>query len=534
MKKIWLLIKIQLKGSLNPKKMFNMKETKNTSKIALLFLAALVAVLFGGMSGFYAYAYASALKPLGGLYIIPAMWMAITSVITLFTTIFKVKGTLFQFRDYDMVMSMPVPTYGIVASRISVLYLYDLLFCFIIMLPGNIVYAINAKEDVSFYVISTLLMLFIPMIPILIGTLIGLIITIASTRFRYSNFLTLGLCIVLFVAYFIVIFKSTSGNNSEQELLNIRKALMDQVAGIYPLVTMYVAAVTKNNFVKILEYVGISLSIFIVFCAVIGMNFRKINTLIASSKAKSNYKMKSLKTNSMLGAIYKKEIKRYFASPMYVLNSAIGIIMMTIATIALLVAGKEKMMEILQIPMEAEQFATFVPVILLICGCMTCTTSSSISLEGKTLWLYQSLPIPPKTIFMGKILLNLTMTVPFILIDGIVFGVILKMKILDLVLAIVLAIIGSLFISAFGLFVNLKFPRFDWKSEMEVVKNSIPTFICMFGGMILGIAPFVMKLLLKELDFNYILLAFSLILSIITIVIYKYLTTKGSTAFSRL
>ena len=108
------------------------------------------------------------------------------------------------------------------------------------------------------------------------------------------------------------------------------------------------------------------------------------------------------------------------------------------------------------------------------------------------------------------------------------------MKILYLVLAIVLAIIGSLFISAFGLFVNLKFPRFDWKSEMEVVKNSIPTFICMFGGMILGIAPFVMKLLLKELDFNYILLAFSLILSIITIVIYKYLTTKGSTAFSRL
>jgi ABC-2 type transport system permease protein len=69
------------------------------------------------ISFFYSFMVGSGLKMFNSLDILPALMMAVTCVIILMTTVFKVKGTVFGFRDYDMVMSLPVSIGGIVASR---------------------------------------------------------------------------------------------------------------------------------------------------------------------------------------------------------------------------------------------------------------------------------------------------------------------------------------------------------------------------------------------------------------------------------
>lgn len=534
MNKIWLLTKLQLKGILNPKKMFYMKEEKKTSKIVLILLALLLVLIFGGVSGVYAYLYATMLKPLDALEAIPAMWMAITCILTLFTTIYKVKGTLFQFSDYDMVMSLPVSTSGIVASRIAVLYLYDLVFSLIILLPGNIVYGIYANAGVGFYLISTILTFFVPLIPILLGTILGLVVTMASSRFRHSNLLTIVLFVGLFCAYMIFMMQTATAPNPEVVFTELANILMTQVYGVYPLTRMYVQGVTELNWMSILGFVIISVVIFLAFCLITGKAFKKINTMVASMKAKSNYKMRELKTNGIVKSLYKKELKRYFACPMYVLNSAVGMLLLTIAIIMLVVSGKEKLGELFAIPGLADNVGSYVPILLLFGVCMTCTTAASISLEGKSLWILKSLPITPSQIFVSKAMVNLTVTLPMILLDTLIFAVYLKMTLLQIVTAIVLPCSGAAFISFFGLLLNMKFPRFDWKSEMEVVKQGLPTLLALLIGMVIGMLPIGGLVLIPQLPVSYLYLAFTLILTIITVGIYQYLVTKASIAFERL
>ena len=53
----------------------------------------------------------------------------------------KTNGVLFGFKDYDLVMSLPVPTSSVVLSRIASLYAMSLLFGVLVMVPAFAVYA---------------------------------------------------------------------------------------------------------------------------------------------------------------------------------------------------------------------------------------------------------------------------------------------------------------------------------------------------------------------------------------------------------
>ncbi len=534
MNKILLLVKLQLKGSLNIKKMFYMREDKNTSRIILTLLAMFLPFLFGGMSGVYAYLYATMLKPMGALETIPAMWMALTCFMTLFTTMFKVKGTLFQFSDYDMIMSMPVSTTGIVASRIIVLYLYNIIFTFIIVLPGNIVYGVFAGAGASFYFLSTLLAFFIPLVPILFGTLLGLMITIVSSKFKYKNFVTIALFILLFAAYMVIMMKSATAENPEQAMTTMANYILDQVYKIYPLTSMYVAGILHLEFLSLLGFVGISTIVFAVFCNVVGNTFKKINTMVGASKSKSNYKVTELNSNSVLMSLYKREMKRFFSAPMYVLNSAAGIFLMTIASVVYVVMGKDELVKMLEMPALADSLTSYIPILLLFCTGMTCTTAASISLEGKRLWILQSIPIEPKTIFLGKALVNISVASSLSIINAIIYGIGLRMSPLLFVISLVLPCVASVFMAFLGLVFNLKFPRFDWKNEMEVVKQGMPTMLALITGMLIGAAPIGGIMLFPQVKIEYLYIAYFLVLSILTIGIYKYLSKRGSIAFARL
>ena len=99
----------------------------------------------------------------------------------------------------------------------------------------------------------------------------------------------------------------------------------------------------------------------------------------------------------MLGALYKKEIKRYFASNIYVMNTMVGYILMVAAAIGLAAAGLDKLESYLQL----EGMGGTLPVSL---GSMLpffvtdgddgALPQASISIEGKQWWIPRSPPIP--------------------------------------------------------------------------------------------------------------------------------------------
>ncbi|MEG1991495.1 MAG: hypothetical protein RR351_05345, partial [Christensenella sp.] len=68
----------------------------------------------------------------------------------------------------------------------------------------------------------------------------------------------------------------------------------------------------------------ISFGAFAVFVLIVARVFNKINTSITTNRTASNYKMTALNETSPKRALYRKELKRYFSSSQYVLNTAAG------------------------------------------------------------------------------------------------------------------------------------------------------------------------------------------------------------------
>ena len=56
----------------------------------------------------------------------------------------------------------------------------------------------------------------------------------------------------------------------------------------------------------------------------------------------------------------------------------------------------------------------------------------------------------------------------------------------------------AFFFAVFGLWVNIRFPRLDWTSEAEVVKQGVSTMLVVFGSMLFAAAPAVLAAMLNN------------------------------------
>jgi len=497
---------------------------KKKPKLLYVGLALFVLVL-GSVALLYNYMIGKGLLMFNSINLLPVLMMSITSIIVLLTTIFKVKGTIFGFKDYDMVMSLPVSTGGIVASRLILLYFLNMVFVCIVMIPMLIAYGILVKPDIIFYIFGIITMLAMPLIPIVIASVLGTIIAYAASKFRYSNFVSIIVSLGVLIGFMAMSF--TMGDTGEQ-MVDFGKSITNQVNAIYPLANMYSKAVCNYDIKAFFAFLTISVVGFLLYSLIIGKVFKKMNTLILTGKFRTNYKMGELRQTSPFKALYHKEFRRYFSSPLYVLNTGIGIVMLTMGAIALFFIDLDK---ITGDPQASLLFKKSGPVFISFCIATCCTTMSAISLEGKSLWIIKSLPVSAKTIFLSKIAVNLSVTAPA-LIDAVIIGIILKFSLLQIFFTIIIVAAFSVFISLFGLVVNLKFPNFNWLTETVVIKQSAAAMIAIFTG--IGAVGLLAVLLAVISSANLAYVIYIGMMAIIDIALYRILTSWGTKQFTKL
>lgn len=530
MKQIWLLTKIQLHTAfdfnLTMKSRKIVKKKNYTFRIALLIFVVLMAVT----SFIYSYSIGTTLKLIGMLYLLPELMMAVTSVVTFMTTIYKVKGTLFGFKDYDMIMSLPVKESVIVISRFILLYSINITFTLIIMLPAAVAYGILSAANPLFYAASLLTVLFIPVIPMIAAAVMGTLITIIASRFRHSNLFNLIITFAFLGGFMIFGFRM----DSEEALGQMSSVLTKQIDRIYPLAAMYRRAVCELNPYSMLTFLFISGIALMVFAYFVGIKFKAINTGIAANRTKSNYKIGALKQGSPFKALYQKELKRFFSSSLYIMNTAFGIVMMTIGALATLFLSPEKLAQILEIPQMSSMAGALSPLIVSMCVSMTFITACSISLEGRNLWILKTSPVSIKTIFLSKIAVNLTITLPAVFLNGILIAVGLKLAIDDIIVLFLMPVVYAAFTAVSGLVINLLLPKLDWTSEVSVIKQSAASMIATFGGIAVVALPIVLLLGLSDIKPVYINAASTVVIALMTCFLYHYLNTKGEKLFQSL
>lgn len=523
MKKIIRLVNVQLWAMLMS--MFAIGELKKKKTGVLYAGFAFFLILMSGASFLYAYMAGMGLKMFGSIDLLPSLFMSLTSIIVLFTTVYKVKGTLFGFRDYDMVMSLPVSNSQIVASRLMLLYSINIVFVFIIMVPMTIAYGILMRPGILFYVYSILMLPFVPLIPIIIASFFGTILTYLTMRFRHSNIVYMVFTFLLLIAF--MIFPYFLGD-SEQVLVEISQEINRQINNIYPLAQLYYRTLANESIVSFSIFIGISILAFMIFSLAVGRVFKSMNSIIMSGRTKSKYKKKELRTSSPLKALYIKDLKRYFASPVYVMNTGFGVVILLLGAIALPFVDINTVLGEINLTGTVKDI---LPVIISFCIATSCTTMASISIEGKQLWIAKSLPVTVLQIFKSKLLVNATIVAPGLLVS-IFICFIMKMSIIEALMILLTIVSFSLFVSLYGLVINLTFPNLTWTNETVIVKQSAAAAISVFTGIAMSALQYGLITILADAVIG--MLIFIAILWIANFLLYKRLSNGGRKQFERL
>jgi ABC-type transport system involved in multi-copper enzyme maturation permease subunit len=119
---------------------------------------------------------------------------------------FKAGSVLFSMKSYDIMVSLPVTKSAILISRFVTMYVTNLLFSLIVMIPGLAVHICFTKPGISFYLISLIAVLFAPLLPLTLSSILGAGIKAVSSRMKKKNlvetFLTVALVVIIMVGSF--------------------------------------------------------------------------------------------------------------------------------------------------------------------------------------------------------------------------------------------------------------------------------------------------------------------------------------------
>lgn len=484
-KKTFVLLRAQMLGffGLNKLRYGGSKKQKWSAALMGLLFALLVLMLIG-----YSALVAFGMVAVGAGDGIAPMVLAICAAITFVFTFMKSNGVLFAFKDYDTVMALPVSNAAVIASRLLSVYLGNLLFSAMVAVSAMVVRGALESPGVAFWIYGLLGLLFAPLLPMIGAMILGALIAAISARFKRTNAVSIGLSLVFTVGILVASFSFQNVDIAglEQFGQNIGEA----IGRVYPPALFYARAANGGDLVSFLVYAAMSIVPAALFVLVLARFYARINSALFARHARSNYKLGALDAASPYRALLKKELRRVFSSTLYLLNTLIGGVLIVVAGVALLFVDVSNMEAALELPAGSmHTYLALVPIIVAMFTIMGSVSSVSMNMEGKSLWVLCSLPVAPKTVYDAKIGANLVLMGPLVALGGALIAVGLRLPAALALLTVALPLGYTLFTAVAGMRLNVRYPRYDWTTEQQAVKQSASLGLTMLAGFVAVLVP---------------------------------------------
>ena len=430
----------------------------------------------------------------------------LSSLFSFCMTFFLAKNILFQNKDNDLLLTLPLKKELIISTRLTYLYLYNLVLTLLCLIPGLYIYIANIGISLNLIIISVILVFFTPIIPTLLASVFGYLIAFLTNKFSKSNFN------LLFIGmYFLVLFN----NNSFLVNIILNKNIK------YILFPLYLINKSLINPLYIVIYIIFNLLILYLFIKLFKNIYFKLIINVNKVITKNNYNINSNKNsyNNKNKSLLKKEIRNYFSSFVYVFNTLIGPFLLILFTIYLIFDNKI----ITSIGKDID-IRIYIYLIITFVICLTNITCCSISMEKQNFYMLKTLPLSEKEILNSKLKLNILLVLPSVIFFLIVIYLKGYIKFYDAYLLLFYSCFLNLFVSMYGLIVNLKFPMFDALNDQIIVKRSTSVLI---GTIVLTIICLCLVSFVMEYNVKYNhLIELSILIVLALDIILKFILNK--------
>ena len=467
---------------------YDPKKNKMRSRGATIAYIALYALLMVGLlGGMFALMAVGLCGPLveGGMGWLYYLLMGLIAVfLGTFGSVFSTYSSLYLSKDNDLLLSLPIPVRCVMASRLLGVYLLGLMYAAVVIVPGVIVYWLTAPVTAGTIVGGVLMVLIVSVIVMVLSCLLGWVVARISLKLKNKSFITVILSLLFLSAYYFVYYKAQAlitllVENAAVYGMKIRGSAyllyLFGCVGAGDWLAMLIVTVTQALLLALTMW-GIARS------------FLKIATATGSVK-KVRFEHKAVRAQSTQRALLGKELRRFAASPNYMLNCGLGIVMLTAAGIALLIKGRA-LAQLLDGVFGAG--ADIVPVLMSAALCLLASMNDmaapSVSLEGRQLWLAQSLPVVPWQVLRAKLDTQLLLTGVPMLFCALCAVIVLPGGAAEMALAVVVALLYTLLSALAALALGLKMPNLTWTNETTPIKQSGCVMLSLFANWFYALA----------------------------------------------
>lgn len=440
---------------------------------------------------------------------------------------------LFQAKDNEELLSMPIKPDYILLSRIITIYVINLLYISCLWL-GISINSLIASFSVIKLLFNILLLFIITAFITMISCVIGYGFAYILKKTRSRAIISLIFSLFILAIYYFFNFKleqimTSFITNAASISANIKsKAFLFYLLGKAGI----------GDVLSLLLFTSIAAFISYIIFAVLSKKF--IGIVTKSDKVKKQTKeIKYSKGINYKKSLLKREFNRFGSSAAYMMNCGLGSLFVIALAIGCIVKADDINEITLLINNDIVEHKPFVSLtclcsVLLIMS-INCISTPSISLEGKNLWILKSLPVKPYDIFEAKKNLHIIVNGVPSLIAYIIMGVILNIDFNLLIMIIVAAYLFFEIQANIGLIFGILRPNFNWTNETQPIKQSLNVlFVMLIGWIIVCLIGVLYYLLRDKLLLDSYLMIVVFVMMAIVVLLRRWLNNAGSIKFYHL
>ena len=513
------------------------KTGKARTKKGIILFFLLLAVLFLGL-GFAFYAMAgglgAAILGAGMNWLYFALMGLLSMVFGVFGSVFNTYASVYLPKDNEQLLSLPIPERILLFARLTGVYSTSLMYSAWVWIPAMIAYWVMVPVTALNIIFPVLLTFVIALFVTVLSCILGWVVALIASKAKGKSFIILFLNLTVFALYYFVYFKIVG---ALREIVNHIAELGNTVKS-WLHYSYLLGKASDGDILSMLLVTGITLVFAGICFLVLSKTFMRLSTASVSSSKKANltadYTKKPIKT-----ALLNREYKHFTSVSTWMLNGGFGLLLLPVGAVVLLLKSGTIREVLPEIAAEIPELFALLPVLFPAAVCLILSvnaiTSVSVSMEGKTLWQLQALPLDPWEILRAKISMSVQLNVYPSIFFVLVCGTVLQFHWWETALICAAVWFYILAVSDFGLFLNLKNPNFNWTDVASLTKQSMPVVISMFGGwsfcIVLGFSG---AFLAKIAPVWAVLCAYILLFLILWFTLNRWLKKKGTEIFASL
>lgn len=484
------------------KSFFRKSKTGKNGRIAIMIVGALgiligagVGVLFGINGQFF--------KLLGIVTEMTAILMVSAFIVVLVFGTVGIFSYVYFSPDNEFLLSLPVRSASVYLSKLFAVYLQEVVFSTMIILPGVLALGISTVQPWTYYIMLLLALAFIPVCAMFVASIVSIPLVYLASFFKNRGAVSTFVLIILFAAfmgvYMYFVYSADTfvpPDATMNEILAAMRGTFVTISSIiYPVYALAQFGAMTPAIIGGAGGAAVMLAIFLGTVAIGGAltvlisgKIFAVSALRQTEHGSSKASAKEYVSSSALKALVKKEWRELSRNTSFAFQCLGGVVIAPVLSVIFMLTTTGEGAFGAGAADRIVAWAMGLAMIFVAGIGTNQAATTAVTREGKSFAYSKTIPIPFTTQLFAKILLCNAIGGATILFGFTGMTVVAIIREIADPLAIILSVVLAALMSAsfvnYSIAFDLRRPRLDWSTPREAIKNNYSTLLPMLVNMV--------------------------------------------------